>query len=167
MKALHILLAAGLIGSAITAHAAKLEIAGNVTQTADIRNSTVVAGALGPGSTAQADINRIEGSVQVGGNATQTATLLNSQIVAIALGRFHFSRLAVIAAFAALAGCTVNPISQASGADASPRRAAPPHAPHNRPRDTRSQIDLHLLRMRRHQPQVARQVPSLRGLEHA
>ena len=69
-----------------SAAAATIEIQGNVTQTADFKNSPTTGLAIGPMARAEAGVNLVEGSVKLGGNLTQSATLSNSPTTALAIG---------------------------------------------------------------------------------
>ena len=69
-----------------SAAAATIEIQGNVTQTAELKNSPTTGLAIGPMARAEAGVNRVEGSVKLGGNLTQSANLSNSPTTALAIG---------------------------------------------------------------------------------
>jgi hypothetical protein len=78
--------AAALTFNALASQAAQIDINGDVTQRATMRNSAVSSVATGVGSTADAGVNVIKGKVKVGGSVKQTADLSNSAVSAVAVG---------------------------------------------------------------------------------
>lgn len=79
-------LASLLAVAGIASQAAMIEINGDVTQTADLKNSPVTGLAIGPAARAHAAVNAVEGSVKLSGSLKQSATLNNSPVTALAIG---------------------------------------------------------------------------------
>lgn len=77
-----LVLAAASLGS----HANVIDINGDVTQAATLRNSPVTSLAIGPNSTADAAVNTVRGGVKVNGSLKQTADLGNSPVTTLAIG---------------------------------------------------------------------------------
>ena len=78
--------AAALALATLASQAAQIEINGDVTQGATLRNSAVSSVAVGVGSSADAGVNTVKGNVKVGGSVRQTADLANSAVSAVAVG---------------------------------------------------------------------------------
>lgn len=78
--------AAALALTTLASQAAKIEINGDVTQSATLRNSPVSSLAIGPGSSADAGVNTVKGDVKIGGSVRQAVDLANSPVSALAIG---------------------------------------------------------------------------------
>jgi hypothetical protein len=86
MSRINMYLAALIASISCLSHAAQLEVNGDVTMNADLRNSPVSGVAIGPGAKADAEVNTMRGSVKVGGNVNMTVTARNSPVSALAIG---------------------------------------------------------------------------------